>query len=216
MYKSKIEKPKLEQKPNREPKPIVTTSAQIAQNPMLPAGVSFAGENEFVEVGKYYNVKCAMMSNGRDYYYMPIIGEPHNDKQFGFTDKHYHIDGRFVTEKERKKLSITIDGKTNAVCSLPPSNSYYQVDRILIQKRKCKRLTTGINPPRKYERDFRGKMKAEEFWNWTETMIGKSCKGKKCPHLGTMMVEQNGMLVCPLHNLQGCITSEVIVSVACR
>jgi hypothetical protein len=206
----------LEPKPNKEPLLMGIASAPILQNPMLPAGVSFVGENESIEIGKMYNVKCAIMSNGESSHIIPIIGEPHNDKQFGFSDKHYHIDGRFITKKDRNNYTVTEDGKTNAVCPLPPTSSYYKVVDIIIKKRKCFRLTTGINPPLRNETDFRGKPKAEKFWAWADTMIGKSCKGKKCPHLGTMMEEQNGMLLCPLHNLQGCITSEVIVSVACR
>lgn len=63
------------------------------------------------------------------------------------------------------------------------------------------RLTTGINPP----------THAKNYNDWYKSMIGKSCAGKKCPHLGTIMIEQDGVLVCPLHNLKGCPQKEVII-----
>lgn len=31
--------------------------------------------------------------------------------------------------------------------------------------------------------------------------MGSYCKGRKCPHLGTAMLEKGGVLVCPMHNL---------------
>jgi uncharacterized Zn finger protein (UPF0148 family) len=42
-------------------------------------------------------------------------------------------------------------------------------------------------------------------------MIGKSCKGKKCPHFGANMIEKNGELVCPIHNLKGDLKTLKIV-----
>ena len=188
----------------------------LAQNTMLPAGVLFVSENENVIIGKMYDVKCAKMSNGRNSYFVPIIGEAHNDNQFGFVDKHHHIDGRFATKRNIDQLWINDFGETATVCSYKPSNAYYTIESIVVRKMKCRKTTTGLNVPNRDKLDFWGQPKAEKFWEWSDTMMGKSCKGKKCPHLGTMMVEQNGMLVCTLHNLQGCIKSEVIVSVACR
>jgi hypothetical protein len=47
-------------------------------------------------VGKFYMVPCVW------YYgeWMPVIGPRHDDKEvIGFTDKHYHKDVRFVSDR---------------------------------------------------------------------------------------------------------------------
>lgn len=49
---------------------------------------------------------------------------------------------------------------------------------------------------------------------WYNSFLGKSCAGKKCPHLGTTMIEQEGKLVCPLHKLQGCLKTLKIIEYA--
>jgi len=47
---------------------------------------------------------------------------------------------------------------------------------------------------------------------WYANYIGKSCKGRKCPHYGTHMLEVNGSLLCPLHHLKGDIETETIIA----
>ncbi|MFT3679464.1 MAG: hypothetical protein QM791_04275 [Ferruginibacter sp.] len=171
--------------------------------------------NTALQVGQTYNVRCAKMVNksGSNFYYMPVIGEIHNDNQFGFPDKHVHIDGRFVGIKEMVLLPIDEEGKTNTVCSFRPCASEYVVSEIVIRRRKCKRLTTGIKPPDRFRKNWMGETvkQAERYWAWYDSMIGKSCKGRRCPHLGTTMHEDNGVLICPLHNLHGCIKTEIII-----
>lgn len=163
--------------------------------------MSDLSENK-IEVGKFYNVPCAAIyrGNGKFIGYVPIIGEAHKDKQIGVDFSHYHIDGRFSSQNDY----YTTDeyGKTNGVISLKPIGDVLAFcKRIEIKKRKCKRLTTGINPP----------PSAKKYWDWYRTMVGKSCKGKKCPHLGVDMFEENGKLVCPLHKLIGDIKTEKII-----
>ncbi|MEE6129146.1 hypothetical protein V2E39_17225 [Chryseobacterium arthrosphaerae] len=164
-------------------------------------------ENTVVEVGQYYLVKCAIMSNGKREYFLPVIGEIHNDKQFGFPHKHIHIDGRFCGETEKREIIIDAEGKTNQICTFPESRSEFTVKGFVNRKRKCKRLTTGIKPPR------RSRFYDSPFYKWVESMKGKSCRGKKCPHLGTKMFEEDGILVCPLHNLISDENHDIIVGV---
>ena len=190
---------------------MVIPSAPLAANPLLVAGGRIVNDKTILEVGKFYYVKCAIMSNGEREYFIPVIGEAHNDNQFGFKDKHLHIDGRFTTRQNHSELDINKEGLTNHVCSFDPSRSLFTIKEIVIKRLKCKRLTTGINPPNRKKLDWLGRKIKSKYYDWVDTMIGKSCKGKKCPHLGTMMLEKDGMLVCPLHNLKGCLTSEVIV-----
>jgi len=160
-------------------------------------------ENTILEVGKFYNVRCAEVKNGHTgttYAFVPIIGFPHIDSQLGVDYKHYHIDGRFSTGKDI--YPVDENGKTNSILQTDTSQNWADfVSGEVIKRRKCRRLTTGIKPP----------PKAEKYNAWYLTMVGKSCKGKRCPHLGTVMHERDGKLVCPLHNLIGCPKKETII-----
>lgn len=154
------------------------------------------------EVGKFYKVRCIELLNSNDEVFavVPIIGEMHRDPQFGADKPHYHIDGRFAANNCPIGHE---DGKTNFVVWAEVSNKYFQAYKpgnIVYKRLKCKRESTGIIPPEK------GKYQV-----WYSSFVGKSCKGKKCPHLGQEMIEENGLLVCPLHNLKGCPEKEVIV-----
>lgn len=180
--------------------------------------IILADELSELVVGKFYNVKCAIMSyteddfwnlpKGQDYW-VPIIGIAHVDKQFGFDDKHFHIDGRFVGRTHYNKLDIDENGHTNQVCSYKPTRSAAAIKEVVIKRLKCKRLTTGINPPSYHKKLF--KEEKNSYFKWYDTMIGKSCAGKKCPHFGTTMIEREGVLVCPLHNLHGDLKKEIII-----
>lgn len=171
-----------------------------------PAGSIFDNENDTPILGKMYNVRCAKMQEycGK-IHYVPIIGKRHIDKQFSVNYEHYHIDGRF-----KSKLVYHPNGYTNQIISADKkrdNNSIYGTFiGIEIKRRKCIILTTGIMPPSK-DKQF----KNSDYMKWYNSFIGKSCKGKKCPHLGTTMFEVDGRLVCPLHKLQGCLTSEKII-----
>lgn len=155
-------------------------------------------------VGKMYNVRCAEMKNGfndNTFAYVPVYGDVHRDPQFGIDYPHYHIDGRFVTERDI--YNVNENGESNLIlCAKKPSGSYIDyVGKIVIKKRKCRRLTTGINPP----------ANAKRYNAWYKTMAGKSCAGRRCPHLGTLMKPNEGKLVCPLHGLIGDPISEIII-----
>lgn len=154
-------------------------------------------------VGKMYDVKCAVVMNRNTFIgHVPIIGDKHKDPQFGVNFHHYHIDGRFFNEN--KAARVDRDGKTNLILQADHEPNRNYVTEIVIKRKKCIRLTTGVNPP-DASRDGR-------YDNWYKSMVGKSCAGKKCPHLGAMMKEENGKLVCPLHGLKGCIEKEVIIN----
>jgi hypothetical protein len=186
---------------------------------VLVAGVSVVDDKTVLEVGKFYNVRCAIMSSrsGKSQYFVPVIGEPHTDTFAGINDKHLHIDGRFVSTKNNSDINITDDGYSNQICSFAPSDAFYTIKEIVIKRLKCKRLTTGTNPPKeRYREDFFGEKIEYKYHKWVDTMIGKSCKGKRCPHYGIQMHEKDGFLVCPLHSLKGSITDEVIVGFACH
>lgn len=160
--------------------------------------IPFAEDTELV-VGKYYNVRCAFITieNGRTFV-APILGIEHEDKQFNFPHRHWHIDGRFTNG-----IGATYDtlenGRTNGVVS-----AYYAKSVVLgVVRRKCKRLTTGLTGARHLSLSYIA---------WYKSMIGKSCKGRKCPHFGTHMLDDGKDIVCPLHGLRGSKETEIIIS----
>lgn len=169
-------------------------------------------ENTVVELGKYYMVRCAVVAhdNGKTEWIVPIIGIEHKDPQFGpvAASSHYHIDGRFAKEGTGE-FCVDKNGKTNGVVLMQPHYHFdVSVKEVITRRLKCKRLTTGIKPPisKKWP------VVNDSSWTaWYKPQIGKSCAGKKCPHLGTMMQVVGGRLVCPLHNLQGCTETEKII-----
>jgi hypothetical protein len=155
-------------------------------------------------VGEFYNIRCAKLINhlGTFIKYVPVIGDAHRDKQFGFDYTHLHIDGRFASSNPASDYSVREDGTTNGVVLFGEvADCNHFAKEIVVRKMKCRRLGTGINPP----------VEAKKYFDWKKSMIGKSCKGKKCPHLGFEMIESNGLLVCQLHNLIGSIDTETII-----
>lgn len=161
-------------------------------------------ETTVVEVGKYYLVPCAKQSNNGAVWFTPVIGPEHADKQFVFTKKHYHIDGRFSGPEQ----GVNENGRTNLIICTETDKMEWPLnirkfEGIEWKRRKCKRLTTGIiiggTPPL--------------YKEWYKSYVGKSCAGKRCPHLGTQMHEApGGKLVCPLHNLIADKETEIIIN----
>ena len=179
-------------------------SSHTCTKPIV-GGRVFDNENDTPILGKIYNVRCAKMQyDSGKIHYVPIIGKSHLDKQFSVNFEHYHIDGRF-----KSNLVLNSNGYTNSILPINKkeySHNYYGTFLgIEIKRKKCIRLTTGIMPPKEAQD------KNSNYMKWYNSFIGKSCKGKKCPHLGTTMFEVDGRLVCPLHKLQGCLTSEKII-----
>ncbi len=155
------------------------------------------------EVGKYYKVPVAILINddGNPCGEVEVIEPAHNDKQFGVAFTHYHVDGRFISDLN-PHYHVDELGQTNQIVFFGEKcNSRIYSKEIVYKRRKCKRINTGLNPPQH----------AKAYWDWRITMLGKSCKGKKCPHLGVEMMDNGKTLVCPIHNLIGCKTKEIII-----
>lgn len=158
-------------------------------------------ENTVPVLGEFYMVPCAKRKHhGGKVDYIPVIGNEHSDPQLGFSMKHFHIDCRFI--KRASTFDITKDGKTSAAINTEYKFPFIRFLGIVYQKRKCVRLTTGLNiTPSGYE----------IYGNFYAKYLGKSCKGKRCPHLGTTMHECDGVLRCPLHDLIGDLKTETII-----
>ncbi len=169
-------------------------------------------ENTVLQVGKFYKVRCAKIKryNG-GIHYIPVIGGIHKDLSFGTSSKHIHIDGRFCGINSY--FAVDGLGRTNNI--VYTDNEFFthnEFVEFVVKRKKCFRLTTGINPPNPENFDYYGERQGLKYWKWYKSMVGKSCAGKRCPHFGTVMHEQDGKLVCPLHNLTGDIETEVIIS----
>ncbi len=166
-------------------------------------------ENTIVEVGKYYMFKCAIVEVNMETLFVPVIGIPHKDLSFGPDIKHYHIDGRF-TRGRNGIYDTDKNGITNGFVAAEHHDfiTANLVD-IVLKRIKCKRLTTGANPP---FANLWGEL--TKYALWYNTQLGKSCAGKKCPHLGTVMHEHDGKLICPLHGLHGDLVKQVIIPAA--
>lgn len=165
-------------------------------------------------VGRYYLVAHAeiIFDNNTRIHHIPVLPHLHKDPQFGKAGEfeHYHIDGRFYASAFiRYRFRIDENGKTNYVIYLQKEPSFlgnYIVKSIVYKKTVCMGLTTGVRPPVEsiYPDDA-------PYMKWYNKYIGKSCKGKKCPHFGTMMIEDNGVLSCPMHGLHADSKTEIII-----
>jgi hypothetical protein len=150
-------------------------------------------------VGKFYDVSCAeiMLDDGK-HYYIPIFDLLHADKQFGFPQEHYHIDGRFYMHPRMQHQLSVQSGHTSTII-VPSKTDFYKFIGIVTQTLRSERLKTGLIIP--HQPTEKQKPKVDLYKNWYAGFIGKSCEGRKCPHLGNEMLEKNGQLVCPLHNI---------------
>lgn len=191
-------------------------------------GLPFAHEESELKVGKYYSVVCAVMKHrnplyDKKEYLVPILPVEHKDAQFNVNTPHYHLDGRFRMPVLMRQAFEVKDGVTNCFITHKKHESFIQhyqysflAHGFVVMKKRCIRQVAGINPPFKYRELPGGKWaidpdKPTLYGNWYKSMMGKSCKGRKCPHLGATMALVNGKLVCPMHNLMGCPEEEVIV-----
>lgn len=150
-------------------------------------------------------VYCAEMVSycGTETIYVPIINILHSDPQFGVSIKHYHIDGRFATQRINQEYNI-VDGKTNFIIHAENTANYKgNFVKVVLKPKVCKRLSTGILPPIT--------VRSKKYWEWYDQMMDKEVKGDKCPHHGTLMLDRGNKLVCPLHGLHVCKTTKKVI-----
>lgn len=133
-----------------------------------------------------------LKEDGREYA-IPVFDQPHTDAQFNFPHEHYHIDGRFTIHPRMRHWLHIAEGYTRSVI-LPEGSNTYDFTGLTERELTCERLETGLL--------FAGhSVNLSVYEEWYQGYIGKTCKGRKCPHLGTTMLEQNGLLICPMHHL---------------
>jgi hypothetical protein len=162
------------------------------------------------EIGKKYEVTCAELRWKGDglLFYIPVFDHLHADPQFGFPHEHYHIDGRFEIHPRMRHWFKVSDGHTLTVIVTHNNGSYNflkLVKRRLLLERQNTGLLFSTEPPEA------GSENLINYHAWYQSFVGRSCKGKRCPHFGTEMLERNGRLVCPMHHLTADAVNQVII-----
>lgn len=171
--------------------------------------LQLAHELESIETGKYYLVAHALLdatdSGYKENVLVPIFPIKHRDPQFGKVGAlyHYHVDGRFYSGF--LNFMGVYEGLTNNVIVAEENEmKTYRFLKIVYKRRTCKRQSTGFMT--------RIAQYSNKWTKWADTMVGKSCKGKICPHYGAqMLVTDDGKYRCPIHNLLGCPKTEKII-----
>jgi len=157
--------------------------------------------------GFSYSIPCARLrwrDNGQ-VYHVPVFDHLHADPQFGFPQAHYHIDGRFDFHPRMKHFFRLREGKTLSVIS--HASKIYDILKIEFSLSLCVRNETGLNFGSAGEN-------ISKYRAWYAGFVGQECRGKRCPHFGTEMLEIGGQLVCPMHGLTADRLSLKIVSAA--
>lgn len=185
--------------------------------------------NEIIEnpvVGKFYQVPCAYLKKRNVWH--PIIPILHNDKQFGTENSaynHYHYDLRFMSDSYLLKyfphefdnydigFSFASDIPLRMNTIYIQDYEYWKTNpdhnwksKWEFKRRKCFRTFTGIVILRPVIIK-----KYPKISKWYQDQIGKSCKGRICPHRQAPMIERDGVLECPMHGLIGCKDKEIII-----
>ncbi len=166
----------------------------LTENKPPKSKLPLAHEQSVLELGKWYLVAHAILYKGQGTL-VPVHPLHHKDVHFSIKVPHFHIDGRFRIPSGIRTSFFMTGGRTNNVIMTEEqkdSGEFFPNVTIVYRRRKCIRLETGVRPP---------KTKSGMYWDWYGEYVGKSCKGKMCPHLGTVMVERDGRLECPLHGL---------------
>lgn len=141
-----------------------------------------------------YKVLCAKTKENSYWkgQYIPVNGKPHKDEELGVDWEHYHVDWRFIPEKDRVKYAGD-HGHFN-------NTDYYY---IVIRKEDVEFLEWRTS---EHKTSFEP---AQYFAHWIirleKEYTGKRCKGKKCPHKGADLSDcipnSNREITCPYHGL---------------
>lgn len=141
--------------------------------------------------GVNYLVPCIVREVDEKLYITPVINHPHNDKENGQNETHYHVDYRFVKHKADSNFPTVIN----------KHSKHYFVERVRPQKELNGKLEYFVLP-----------MLNDEFAGITpvslisESKLKHRCIHKgKCPHRGydlSQVKAIDGKITCPLHGLQ--------------
>lgn len=148
-------------------------------------------------LGVEYDVRClkATAWGDKQSYFVPVLGEPHIDPPCLGSDGtkyHWHLDYRFMTDKELDLFRVVEDAQPGILVSV-----------------KDQSLLTFKTERRKMLREFRKtiflSIGHKEF---EKPFIGKRAVCGRCPHQGMQISEENAVevngkkrYICPGHHL---------------
>ncbi len=156
------------------------------------------------KVGRIYRVPCArVVSPGGRIEWLPVHGPEHSDPEIGATTRHIHIDTRFM---RGSTAAATLTGAGTTHTAVFTEGGWWEFTGIYQRLRRCHRTRTGIDLV------HTGRLPTKYYEEWLPRMVGKRCRGRRCPHRGVEMQEcPGGLLLCPLHNLVADAATETII-----
>lgn len=148
------------------------------------------------EVGRHYLVDCIAIkphpqdADERDWdrltTYLPVLGPAHDDREFGITVQHYHLDQRFlpaIVLAEAGPFYVVHAGDPKELWSEPRLFECFRTN-----------FPTRVSLPgltEKCVKEDRRAVKKDGAWH--------------CPHKGTYLgnlTVSRGCLTCPMHGLR--------------
>lgn len=144
--------------------------------------------NRPVKAGERYLVPCVVSEDER-IYITPVINHPHNDKENGQQEAHYHVDYRFLKHRNNAPFPSVINKHSKYVF--------------------CDEIRPLANSPIEYfimpviNEEFSGITPVEKI---SKSKLKHKCIHRgKCPHRGydlSQVKEVAGKIKCPLHGLE--------------
>lgn len=159
-------------------------------------------------LGHFYMVPTVEYQYFRRVRCWPVFLPKHADAEFfNFADQHYHIDPRFLSERD---FEYCCDSRRSPLARLQGSplsrkgirdGEYVHIPHpaVVWRRRRCARLEL----PYVYAR-------RPEIQALAQAYEGQQCKGSKagwiCPHqhyaMGSLTPDAEGVITCPLHGLR--------------
>jgi len=135
------------------------------------------------------------------YFVTPVINHPHNDKENGQIEPHYHVDFRFLKH----------DGNGNFPKVINKHSKYYFCEHIRPQEMLHGKIEYFVMPV--INEYFSGITPIELI---SKSNLKHKCIHKgKCPHRGydlSQVKAIDGKIICPLHGLQFNAVSGVVLN----
>ncbi len=144
-----------------------------------------------LELGEFYLVPCLIKEEHELLYITPVINHPHDDKENGQNEIHYHVDYRFLKHKANGTFPVVINNhsKHHFVINIRPQEGLHgKLEYFILPV--INEGFSGITPP---ELIMKSKIKH------------KCIHKGKCPHRGydlSQVKAIDGKITCPLHGLE--------------
>ncbi|MFT4095912.1 MAG: Rieske 2Fe-2S domain-containing protein [Rhodoblastus sp.] len=151
-------------------------------------------------VGKFYLVRAIFYPWYGHERWWPVLGPAHSDPEFfNFEQRHYHLDGRFLSDAALWPAPRSLYQPLAAVFNAPLATRDKAVPRAERRKMKCARskieyLAVARKEVAALNSAFAGQQAKRAKTGWI------------CPHrralLNALPADAEGILTCPLHGLR--------------